>query len=419
MAEGRGLRDDLDALLLVSAIWFLGQYLRYVLPPLFETFRGLYGVSNTTLGLLFSAMMLAYAVMQFPSGALADRVGPVRVIAAGALGVGLGASVVAGAPTFAVLGLGVVVLGVAMGAHKTVTITLLARLYPQRTGRAIGVLDLLGQLGGVVGPAAVVAVLAAALAWQSLFVAAAAAGGLLGVGVLLRLRGRVSPRRDAAADRPGAGDDGPTATPDGDGTPGREALRAYLAPFSDLSLVLAVGVAVAFTVAWNGVSAFLPLYLATAKGLSPARAGLVFSLLFAAGLVQPLTGALGDRVGPVRVMGWTLVLAGVGLAGLLATADPWAIVGLVLVLGVGLHGFRAPRDTYLLAVIPDDVAGGTLGITRTAMMLVGSAAPAAVGYLSDAASFDVAFAALLGVVVAGVAGSGWLARRTGERRATR
>lgn len=412
MTDRPGLRSDLDALLFVSAIWFLGQYLRYVLPPLFETFRADFGVSNTTLGLLFSGMMLAYAAMQFPSGALADRLGPVRVVAGGALGVAVGSAMVVGAGSFGLLVVAVVVLGVATGAHKTVAIALLARLYPDRTGRAIGVMDTVGQLGGIVAPAAVVAVFAVALPWQWLFVAAAATGGLLGVGSSRRLGGRPasgpSPAPSADRDRR---DEPPAASGRTDDT--LDAARAYLAPFADPSLVLAVVAAISFTVAWNGLSAFLPLYLTAAKGLSAARAGLLYSLLFVAGLVQPLSGALGDRLDPRWVMAGTLGLAAVGLAGLLAAGHPWLLAGLVPLVGVGLHGFRAPRDTYLMAVIPADVAGGTLGITRTAMMVAGSAAPAAVGYLSDAASFGVAFGALVGVLVAGAGVSAWLSLRVG------
>ncbi len=413
MADQAGLRSDLDALLFVAAIWFLGQYLRYAFPPLFETFQADFGVTNTTLGLLFSAMMLAYAAMQFPSGALADRVGPVRVVAAGAVGVGVGSAMVVGAGSFGLLVAAVVVLGVTTGAHKTVAISLLSRLYPDRTGRAVGVMDTVGQFGGVVAPAGVVAVLAAALAWQWLFVAAAAAGGLLGVGVLLRLRGRLASRRAVAspADEAPEAAGQPASGADDDGA--RAAARAYLAPFADLSLVLAVVAAVSFTVAWNGLSAFLPLYLTAAKGLSAPRAGLLYSLLFVAGLVQPLTGALADRLGAGWVMAGTLGLAGAGLAGLLATGHPWLVAATVPLVGAGLHGFRPARDAYLMAVIPARVAGGTLGITRTAMMVAGSAAPAAVGYLSDVASFAAAFGALVGVLAAGAAVSTWLSLRAG------
>jgi len=40
------------------------------------------------------------------------------------------------------------------------------------------------------------------------------------------------------------------------------------------------------------------------------------------------------------------------------------------------------------------VAGGTLGVVRTSMLGMSAVSPAVVGYLSDVASFSVAFGAL-------------------------
>ncbi|ERH11925.1 MAG: major Facilitator superfamily, partial [halophilic archaeon J07HB67] len=73
-----------DALVLVSLIWFLAKFLRYAFPPLFPTFQTEFAVSNGQLGAAFTAMMTVYAAMQFPSGALADRLGVVRVVVCGA-----------------------------------------------------------------------------------------------------------------------------------------------------------------------------------------------------------------------------------------------------------------------------------------------------------------------------------------------
>ncbi|MFC6754005.1 MFS transporter, partial [Halorubrum tibetense] len=86
---------EYDVLVLVSLIWFLGKFVRYAFPPLFETLQGAYGVSTATIGVAFTGFMTVYALMQFPSGAVADRVGPVRVIVAGAAVAGLGALAVA------------------------------------------------------------------------------------------------------------------------------------------------------------------------------------------------------------------------------------------------------------------------------------------------------------------------------------
>nr|WP_234402798.1 hypothetical protein [Halarchaeum acidiphilum] len=62
----RRLRS-LDALAATAAIWFLAKSLRYAFPPLFGTLSARYGVSNATLGLAFTAMMLVYALCQFPA----------------------------------------------------------------------------------------------------------------------------------------------------------------------------------------------------------------------------------------------------------------------------------------------------------------------------------------------------------------
>ena len=72
-----------DALVVTALVWFLGKFLRYAFPPLFETIGTTYGVSRTVLGTAFTGLMLVYAAMQFPSGLLADRLGAVRVITAG------------------------------------------------------------------------------------------------------------------------------------------------------------------------------------------------------------------------------------------------------------------------------------------------------------------------------------------------
>ncbi|MUV61837.1 MFS transporter, partial [Halobacterium sp. CBA1126] len=76
-------RAGLGVLFAASGIWFLAKFLRYAFPPLFPELRALYGVSNGVLGAAFTAMLLVYALLQFPAGVVADRLGPARVVAAG------------------------------------------------------------------------------------------------------------------------------------------------------------------------------------------------------------------------------------------------------------------------------------------------------------------------------------------------
>jgi hypothetical protein len=183
MRLGRFAR--LDALFVTAAIWFLGKFLRYAFPPLFETLSGTYGVSRTALGTAFTGFMLVYALMQFPSGLLADQFGSVRVIAGGGLVTVAGALVLVVDSPFAVLAAAMLLMGAGTGAHKTVAVRLLTMIYPKRTGRALGILDTIAGFGGVAAPAAVVAVLPN---WRGLFLATGIVG--IALAVLFRVTNR-------------------------------------------------------------------------------------------------------------------------------------------------------------------------------------------------------------------------------------
>ena len=367
----------LDVLALTALLWFLAKFLRYAFPPLFGTFRELYGVSNTELGTLFSALMAGYAVMQFPSGALADRIGAVRVIVAGALVASAASFALFVSTRYALLTVAVVGIGLGTGAHKTVAITLLSAVYPDRTGRALGVMGTVGELGGAVAPVLVVTVLAAAVRWQSLFLGAALGGLALAGAFALRVPARL----------PDAG-----ATPEtGDGTGFRTYLAAFTAP--SLTAFAVAAVCIAFSV--SGVTAFLPLFLESRPGIDASAAGLLYSGFFLVAGVQPITGDVADRFGRLRVIAALLMLAITALLTLLVAGTGLVTVGTAtLALGVGIHGIRPGRDAHLMAIIPDDVVGGTLGIVRTSMLGMSAVSPAVVGYLSDVSTFDVAFGVL-------------------------
>ncbi|ELZ44490.1 major facilitator superfamily MFS_1 [Halorubrum coriense DSM 10284] len=396
---------EYDALVLVSLVWFLGKFVRYLFPPLFESIRGAYGVSNATVGTAFTGFMIVYALLQFPSGAVADRVGPVRVIVAGALVAGAGSlAVVVDAP-FAVLVAAMLVIGAGTGVHKTVSVRLIARVYPARTGRMLGAHDTLGAMGGVAAPAVVAAVLSAppALAvvlarlpgadWRAPFLLT----GVLAVGLAVATALRLS------------GSPAATAPTDGDESPGA---AAYLRLFRKPRFTAFVLVTVAFSFAYNGTVAFLPLYLSEAAALPVSTASLLYSALFAVTFVQLVSGDLSDRLGRFPVMVAALGLATAALAGLVALAGAGAIpLGvLVVALGLGSHGFRPVRGAYLVEALPDRLAGGGLGVVRTLLMGGGALAPAAVGVIADAVGFRPAFALLagsMGVAAVGAAGL-WL-----------
>ena len=396
----------LDALLVTAGIWFLGKFVRYAFPPLFETLGRTYGVSRTALGAAFTGFMLVYAVAQFPSGLLADRFGAVPVIVGGGLVTAAGALALVIDSPFAVLAAVMLLMGGGTGVYKTVSIGLLSRVYPTRTGRALGVYDTFGSLAGVAAPAVVVAVAGlpgvVGAPWRTLFLGAGLAGlalaGAFGWRVPRRLRdARGGPGGTANATGDGVPTDGNGETDDTVAVEQTDGLRTYLRLFAAWRFSAFVVVTILFSFAYNGVVAFLPLYLTTEAGLSSGTANLLFGALFVVSLVQLVTGEASDRVGLLPVLLATLGLATAALAATLALSSGGVVVlgAAVVALGLGSHGYRPVRGAYLVEILPESVAGGGLGAVRTLLMAAGAVGPAVVGYLSETVSFRAAFGLLL------------------------
>lgn len=391
-----------DTLVLTAAIWFLAKFLRYAFPPLFDELEGVYDVSVAALGTAFTGFMLVYAAMQFPSGVLADRLGGVGVITAGALIAAAGAFVVPFGGPFVLLVGAMLVMGAGTGAHKTVAVDLLSRTYPSRTGRALGVLDTFGTFGGVVAPLVVAGAVGASIAgvdWRTIFLGAAITGTVLAVLFAVRVQD----------DRGSSIGDNSTET---------LSLSAYLAPFTAPRLGVFVVVTLCFSFAYNGIVAFLPLYLSRELGLTTATASLLYSLFFVVSAIQLVSGEASDRVGRLPVLSATLGVATAGLTlllvwgGLLSATATTAVAAVAVVgMGLGSHGFRPVRGAHLTALLPDRVAGGGLGVVRTGLMGAGAVAPAIVGWIAArTGSFRPAFGLLLGALaVATVLTGGLLA----------
>ena len=378
-----------DIVAIVSLLWFMVQFLRFVFPPLFETFQTTYGVSNTETGLLFTSLMIAYACMQFPAGVLGDRIGEPRVIIGGALLFTCAAALVATGQTFLFILAGAVLIGLGTGPHKTVAIPLLSKRYADRTGLALGVMDTVGQFGGMTAPLVVVAMLTF-FVWQSVFVLGAL------VSLVLCWLFYVTVRSDDELRTDGVSVDDQSAT-DSDGT----AAITYRSVFSDLRLIAFVVVAMVFTFSWNAVSAFFPLYLTAEKGLSSGVASTLYSVLFVASVSQTATGDISDRRDSLSVALGLFVLMIVAVLSLLVVTSTVVLALVTLLAGIGFHGFRPVRDSYLMDLIPEEIGSSTFGIIRTFMTGIGALSPAIVGYISDIAGFVVAFSIIGGILLFG------------------
>lgn len=365
---------DLDVLILTSLIWFMVRYLRYAFPPLFETLQIEYSISNTEIGFMYSILLFGYAVMQFPAGYVSDRLNERIVITSGTLIFAVGSLLVVVSDPFWSLVVAAGIIGIGTGVHKTVAVNLLSRLYPDRTGLSIGVLDSIGVFGGVIAPLAVAFVLSIAVGWRLLFLAGAFVSVVLAYGFFKVGRANYSPEQEE--------------------NPEEDALRpglSYLLIFRHYHFSAFVMVTIAFIFAWTGITAFYPLYLRNVAGFDAGLTGLLYGLLFAISLSQVVSGKLSDMYDSLTMV---LISFGLMLLGLIALFFSSGIVSYALttiVLGFGFHGFRPIRDTYLMEIIPSSIGGGVFGLVRTVMTLIGAGVPALIGFGADTIGLATTF----------------------------
>lgn len=394
-------------LILASLLWFLGKFVRYAYPPLFETLQTNYGISNAIIGMVYTGLLTVYALLQFPSGVIADRIGSVQVIVAGGVLASVGSLLmVFNAPLF-VLVIAMLLIGAGTGVHKTVSVQVLSVVYANKTGRTLGVFDTFGSYGGVGASFVVTAFLVVppilesivALlpgeAWRGVFLFSGVAGLLLAGGFGIYVPKQLNNKSGTVeSDEESEQDDTPTPK-----------IRDYLKQLTKPRFFMFLLAATMFSFTYNGAVAFLPLYLSEGLGLQNTVANLLYSSVFAVSVVQIVTGDISDRLGRLPIMTSMLGLSGMAL--LVSTflqGKSIVLIGAIIVsFAVGTHGFRPVRGVYLVEILPDRIVSGGFGIVRTILMIVGAISPPIVGYIADLSNFRVAFGFLSISMLSGAA----------------
>lgn len=345
-----------------------------VVPDLIETFSTTKGAIGLSLTLLWGA----YAVVQFPSGVLADRYGE-RVILVTAMALAtIGGVLLALSPSFLAFTVFALFLGAGTGLFLTVGITLVTKLY-RNTGQALGLVTVGSGTAGLVGPP-VAAFVGVRFGWRSVPLLGAVAALL----VLVFLLARVRP---TAPDRPD---------------------RPLGALFSVESLVAILGrPAVAYTLVlavianfvFQGLLSFFPVFLVEHWSVTIETASLAFGALFVGYTVgQPLMGNLSDRYGRDAILGVESLAMLAGLVAVIWGSHPITLAAGIGCISIGLTWF-AVVNARITDVFDPEERGTGLGLVRTVTLLLGALGSVVVGVIADAAGWTAAFGFLIGLLV--------------------
>lgn len=153
-------------LLAVATLSFFSTMVgRLAISPIIPRLTDAYLVSKSEIGLVLSGMWAGYALMQFPSGLLGERIGEHRVVALALLLTGSSSLLLSLAPTFLVFAASVVLLGLGAGLYFSVAASILTGAF-DNVGQALGFHGAGGPIAGVLTPI-VASYLAVRFGWRA------------------------------------------------------------------------------------------------------------------------------------------------------------------------------------------------------------------------------------------------------------
>jgi FSR family fosmidomycin resistance protein-like MFS transporter len=347
-------------------------------PALLPTLIAALGLSLASATALVSAATIASSVVQPLFGIWSDRLDFPFLAPLGVVVAGLGLGAVGFCHSYAALATALAISGLGVALFHPEAARMAGRA-GGGTARGMSYFSVGGNVGFAVGPLAVL--LSVGIFGLGASPVLALPGLLAGAVLVRELRGRAA---GAAADRYA-----PHARPPHG--------PARWGPFPRLT-----GAAVARTVAFFALQAFVPTYLIVRHGASDAVAGIALTTMLGAGALGTLVGSrCADRWGRRLVLVWAMI----PLTGLLALLPELGLPASIAALAAIGFLVDAPFATTVVigqAYLPGR-GGLASGITLGLAIGLGGLIAAALGLLADATSVTTALLVLPAFTVAAAA----------------
>lgn len=350
---------------------------RRALPALVPVFITDLGITPFKAGFALTTLTIFYALLQYPSGRISDGLSRKTALMASLGTVVIGAAILMATPTYAVLLLGVAVIGAGEGLYGPAARALLSDLFQEKRGRAFGIFTMASDLGGITA-AGLVTVALTVSTWHTVFLPTIAMLTILFI--LINRWGDESVHLNSI-------DINAVST-------ARRLLGHSRFRWILLSYVL-------YNFSIQGILGFLPTFLQSHYNLSLGTANALFALFFViGGIARAAGGGLSDRIPRLYVGGGGLFLGIIGILLLVMMSSlPGAVAG-VVVFAFGTRFYSPSVQAYLMDVFPDSSMGGDLGATRTIYLGLGSLGPTYVGLVASYWSYVLAFVGFVICIVA-------------------
>ena len=362
-----------------GATFYLMGFFQRVAPAVMTTelMQG-FNLDATALGNLSAFYFYSYVSMQIPTGILADRWGPRRLLTAGAFVAAVGALLFAMAPTIFWAYLGRFLIGGAVAVAFVGNLKLASEWFPARYFGMVSGAGLFFGIVGAVFAGTPLRILVVAFGWRETMMVSAVITFVICAGVWVIVRDHPGEKGYTGYTDAAAGTD-PNSRP-GIFSGIVEVLRY---PNTWLLFVIPgglVGCVLTFGGLWG-----VP-YLSTHHALQPTQAAALNSVLLVAWAIGgPIFGGLSDRIGrrkplyflgcAVAVAGWTVIFFIPNL--------PLFLLTIMLVLTGFASGCMIISFAFAKESVPAHLAGTVNGVINMGVISGPTLLQPAVGWMLD------------------------------------
>ncbi|MCK5681990.1 MFS transporter, partial [bacterium] len=359
-----------------AALYLIGFYQRVAPAVITDELMKDFAIGAAGLGNLSAFYFYSYVAMQTPTGILADRLGPRRLLTIGALVAGIGGLIFAVAPTIVWASLGRLLIGGSVAVAFVGMLKLASNWFaPRQFALATGMALFCGIIGAVCAGVPL-RLLVNSVGWRPVMTASAIITMVVAAAIWCLVR-------DDPEEK-GYRSYSPSLAQKNEGTSILAGIRELFHYRNTWLLCLIPGGVVGCILTFSGLWG-VP-FLTTHYGLLPAQAAALNSAMLVAWAVGgPLCGGLSDRIGlrkPIYVV-CNIALVGAWSGIIFIPGLPLPIlIGLLLFAGLASGGMIL-SFAFIKESVPSNLGGTVSGIINMGVMTGPMVMQPAVGWILD------------------------------------
>ena len=382
--KNQAFKSQLGPILVLTSIFFINFIARIILAPLMPSVVSNLHLSNVEAGSFFLLISIGYFTTLLCSGFLSAYLTHKKTITYSIFALSLALFLISRSQEIWSIRLGLVFLGMAAGPYIPSGIATLTALTTSRHwGKAIAIHELAPNLGFIVAPLAVEAILLK-FSWRAVFVL---------LGLIAFILGIVFARFGRGGEFKGQ-------------FPNIASVKAILSNSTFWIMVVLFSLGISGTL---GIFTMLPLYLVSEHGFERNWANTLIAISRIAGLgIVFFGGWATDRFGPKRILRVVFILSGILTLLLGLTPKNWIAVIIVLQPIVAVCFFPAGLAALSMITSPKERNIAVSLTVPLAFLFGGGAIPAMIGFIGDLGSFSLGISLVGGLILTGAILPGYL-----------